>query len=222
MSGMTESRPRTVPFERGSALVVGVVVAAALALAVLWWWDGRAQQTTTASEPVVRPAVTSATATPTGSADPATPVAVTVDIRGAVRSPGPRQLPAGSRVMDAVAAAGGLRQGRRYGSLNLARILTDGEQILVGRSKSPTVAPTAAPGTTPAVPSPGSSTALINLNTADAVTLEQLDGVGPVLAAGIVEWRATNGPFRSVDDLLDVSGIGEATLAGMRDQVTVG
>ncbi len=147
------------------------------------------------------------------------PVTVTVDIRGAVRAPGPRELPAGSRVIDAVNAAGGLESGRRYGPLNLARVLTDGEQIRVGHADTaqPVEPATAAPSV-----GPGSPTGLINLNTADAVTLEELDGVGPVLAAAIVEWRTTNGPFGSVDDLLDVSGIGDATLAGMRDEVTVG
>lgn len=120
--------------------------------------------------------------------------------------------------MDAVAAAGGVLRGHHFGPLNLARVLVDGEQVRVGVTTPASTAPADA---TP-VPSSGTSGNLIDLNTATAVELEEVDGVGPVLAAAIVQWRTDNGPFRSVDDLLDVSGIGDATLAGMRAQVTVG
>lgn len=145
---------------------------------------------------------------------------VTVDVRGAVRSPGVRELPAGSRVMDAVAAAGGLDRGRPYGPINLARVVTDGEQIRVG----PSALEATQPGASSAggVASTAPARALIDINSASAEQLEELDGVGPVLAGTIVQWRADNGPFQTVEDLLDVSGIGDATLAGMRDQVTVG
>lgn len=171
---------------------------------------------------------TPATATATGSAgagDPVTGVpaggaTVTVDVRGAVRSPGLRELPAGSRVMDAVAAAGGLARGRAYGPVNLARVVTDGEQIRIGPSVPVAMQPgtASAGGTATAAP----AAALIDINSASAEQLEELDGVGPVLAGTIVQWRTDNGPFQTVEDLLDVSGIGDATLAGMRDQVTVG
>ena len=149
---------------------------------------------------------------------------ITVDVRGDVQRPGPIELPAGSRVMDAVSAAGGATG--HYGPVNLARVLTDGEQIRIGPDQPTTgpAGPTAIPSTSAA---PGGTAGagqagLIDINTATATELEDLDGVGPVLAAAIVQWRTDNGPFTSVDDLLDVSGIGDATLDGMRHQITVG
>src|SRR6185436_591078 len=98
-------------------------------------------------------------------------------------------------------------------SLNLAAMLVDGTQILVPKA-GPVVA--GVPGA-----APGASNGLVNINSASATELETLSGIGEVLAGTIVEYRDQNGPFASVDDLLDVSGIGPATLEEIRDQVTV-
>ncbi len=237
---MVERPLRRQGFPPGSVTGLAVVAAAAVAVAVLWWLTGRP---TTTQIPVQRApgGASMVSASPqtgpqgsgppaaspgpsTGTAPPGAPadVTVTVDVRGRVESPGIRRLPAGSRVMDAVQAAGGLRPGHHYGAVNLARVLVDGEQIRVGIEEGPVVPPEDAAGTpTPAGAASAGTTAL-DLNTATAIQLEEVDGVGPVLAAAIVRWRTDNGPFQSVEDLLDVSGIGEATLAGMRDQVTVG
>lgn len=150
-----------------------------------------------------------------GVAPSATPE-LTVDVAGKVRSPGIAVLPPGSRVVDALAAAGGARRGVDLTSLNLARPLVDGEQILVG---VPT--PVGVPTT---VGDPGSAVAgaaLVNLNTADPATLETLPGVGPVTAGAIISWRDQHGGFTAAEELLEVDGIGDATLAEIAPHVTI-
>lgn len=147
--------------------------------------------------------------TTTGSA-----AEVTVDVAGKVRRPGIVVLPAGSRVVDALEAAGGARPGVDLTPLNLARVLVDGEQVLVG------VRPAMEVGT--ASGDPGSQPgALVNLNTADQATLETLPGVGPVTATAILAWRTEHGGFTAVRELVEVDGIGEATLAKLTPLVTL-
>lgn len=140
---------------------------------------------------------------------------VVVDVAGKVRRPGIVRLPAGSRVVDALEAAGGPRRGVDLSGLNLARVLTDGEQVLVGQPAPAGPAAGAAPGATPA------GGALVNLNTATQAELETLPGVGPVTATSILDWRLEHGAFSNVDELLEVSGIGDATLAEIAPHVTL-
>ena len=116
--------------------------------------------------------------------------------------------------MSRVAGDGGARAGVDLTGLNLARVVVDGEQILVGVAPPPGVA-----GTVTGAPPEGTS--LVNLNTADQPTLETLPGIGPVTAASILAWRTDNGGFTSVDELLEVDGIGEATLADLAPLVTL-
>lgn len=158
---------------------------------------------------------------PSPAASGASPAAgaagsVTVDVAGKVRRPGVATLPAGSRVVDALRKAGGARGGVDVSGLNLARVLVDGEQILVGRPAAPgglsASASTAAPDPTGA---------LVNLNTATAEQLDTLPGVGPVTAQKILDWRGAHGAFSSVDELLEVDGIGEKTLADLAPHVTL-
>jgi competence protein ComEA len=139
-----------------------------------------------------------------------------VDVAGKVRRPGVATLPAGSRVVDAIRQAGGARPGVDLTSLNLARVLTDGEQILVGVAPAPGVAASASsqPGA-----SPGG--ALVNLNTATLDELDSLPGVGPVTAQKILDWRTAHGSFTAIDELLEVDGIGEKTLADMAPHLTL-
>ncbi|WP_224277064.1 ComEA family DNA-binding protein [Nocardioides lacusdianchii] len=139
---------------------------------------------------------------------------VVVDVAGKVRRPGIAVLPVGSRVVDALEAAGGARRGVDLTGLNLARPLVDGEQVLVGVAPAPGVAGTL---TSPA-PEGG---ALVNLNSADLAALDTLPGVGPVTAEAIVSWREDNGGFTSVEELLEVDGIGEATLEDLAPLVTL-
>ncbi len=144
----------------------------------------------------------------------ATPAPLIVDVAGAVRKPGVYEFAEGERVVDAIERAGGPMPKADLSLLNLAAMLVDGTQILV-----PKAGPTASGSATGDVP--GAAGALINVNTASATELEELSGIGEVLAAAIVDYRTQNGPFASVDELLDVSGIGPATLEEIRDQVTV-
>ena len=165
-----------------------------------------------------------------GGATGAAPAELVVDVEGKVRRPGIAVLPVGSRVVDALEAAGGARPGTDLGGLNLARLLVDGEQLLVGVDPPAGVAAGALTGpSAPVVPGTGTAgaggasppPALVDLNTADQVTLETLPGVGPVTAAAILEWRSQHGAFTTVDELLEVSGIGDATLAELAPHVTL-
>jgi competence protein ComEA len=225
----------------GHLSVVAVLVA--LALGATAWWVVRADgagsavprsssaMVSSAPTPLVDvgstevaggPALPSATptepspaATVPGASGPTQPIVV--DVAGKVRKPGIATLPAGSRVADALRAAGGARPGVSLATLNLARVLGDGEQIVVGLPVPAGVAASAASAPVPApAGSPGSSGSaaapLVNLNAADQAELESLPGVGPVTAEAIVAWRTEHGTFTAVDELLEVSGIGEAML----------
>jgi competence protein ComEA len=131
-----------------------------------------------------------------------------VHILGQVVHPGLYALRDGDRGVDIVAAAGGFTAEADPAGINLARFLSDGEQIVV-----PAIGEVlATPG--------GAAGALVNLNTADAAALDALPRIGPALAERILAWREKNGRFTSVDDLLDVPGIGDAILDGLRDLVT--
>ena len=141
---------------------------------------------------------------------------VTVDVAGKVRRPGVTTLPAGSRVADALEKAGGARGRVDLSTLNLARILVDGEQILVGRAAP---AGGMAAGASTAAPDP--TGALVNINTATSEQLDTLPGVGPVTAQKILDWRAAHGAFSSVDELLEIDGIGDKTLAELAPHVTL-
>jgi competence protein ComEA len=135
-----------------------------------------------------------------------------VHVLGAVETPGLYVLSPGARLVDAVGAAGGTRDDADLAAVNLARVLTDGEQVVV-----PVLGAAAAiPGGAAAA-----DDGLIDLNTADLAALETLPRIGPALAQRILDWREENGRFRSVDDLLGVPGIGEKLLAGIRDGVRV-
>lgn len=134
-----------------------------------------------------------------------------VHVSGAVESPGLYVVSEGSRVVDAIAAAGGFTDDADEGALNLAREVGDGEQIIV-----------LAVGEAPVATSTGSSAdGRVNLNTADVAAFDTLPRVGPAIAQRIVDWREANGRFTSVDDLLAVPGIGDKMLDSLRDLVTV-
>ncbi len=201
----------------GAVAVVASVLCAALALTC--WWLVRSDPQEVAAPVVAAPLVdapsSGALVDPPAVAAPAeTATEVTVDVAGKVRRPGIAVLPAGSRVVDALEAAGGARRGIDLTSLNLARPLVDGEQVLVGLAAVPGAAAAAAPDGT----DPG---AIVNINTADQATLETLPGVGPVTAQAIMGWRTEHGGFTAVDELLEVDGIGDATLEQLIPHVTI-
>lgn len=194
-------------------LVVGGVLLAAAALGGLWL-------TRPPPDPV-EVSLPFASTTTAPRAEPASTEAtvIVVHVAGAVVRPGVYELAAAARVVDAVAAAGGLGEGADDLRLNLAAPLTDGERVYVPRQGEP---PPPDLGAAPASPSAGEGgSALVDLNTADIEGLEALPGVGPATAAAIVEHRQRIGRFTSVDQLLDVRGIGEAKLEALRDLVTV-
>lgn len=216
-----------------SGHVAVVALAVALGLAVTTWWVVRddpspaAADAPTLAEPLVAMGAT-AGSSPSGAATTGTEGtertagaegagggAVTVDVAGKVRRPGIVVLDAGSRVTDALEAAGGAKRGVDLTSLNLARVLVDGEQIVVG---APAGAGPPAPGTSGAAGTPG---APVNLNLATQAELEELPQVGPVTAQAIIAWREERGGFTSVDELLEVDGIGEKSLARLAPLVTV-
>ncbi|MDQ0895900.1 ComEA family DNA-binding protein [Agromyces ramosus] len=157
----------------------------------------------------------------------AAPDAVTVDgspvlvhVLGAVVKPGLVQLDAGARVVDAVAAAGGFTADADPAGVNLARPIVDGEQLVVfAVGQAPAPAPAPAPGQAPggAVGADG----IVHLNAADVAALDTLPRIGPALAQRIIDWREANGPFTSVDQLLEVTGIGDAVFGGLADRVAL-
>jgi competence protein ComEA len=132
-----------------------------------------------------------------------------VHVAGSVRAPGIYQLDSGTRVYDAVLAAGGFTEKANQSSVNMARALTDGEQLVVSSESS--VASFDGP----------TSSSLISLNRASSSQLEDLPGVGPALAGRIVDWRSANGGFKAKEDLLNVAGIGDKLFASFKDLVTL-
>ena len=153
---------------------------------------------------------------------------VVVHVIGQVAAPGVVRLPPGSRVVDAVQAAGGPGPGADLAGLNLARAVEDGEQIVVptpgevaAGQGAPTEANGGAGGGATGDPAEGGADRLIDLNTADLSALDALPGIGPVLAQRIVDWRAEHGRFTAVEELGEVAGIGETLFGRLRDLVRV-
>ncbi|MDJ0378047.1 helix-hairpin-helix domain-containing protein [Cryobacterium sp. PH31-L1] len=143
-----------------------------------------------------------------------------VHVLGAVARPGLFQLRDGARVMDAIAAAGGLTAEADPAGVNLARIVGDGEQFYVPRQgEVPPALPAAGSGTVGG--SSGGPAAKVNLNTATVADLDSLPRIGPTMAQRIIDYRTTNGRFTSVDGLRDVTGIGDKTFEALKDLLTV-
>jgi len=137
-----------------------------------------------------------------------------VQVSGAVRAPGVYSLPAGARLLDAVAAAGGLADDADPAAVNLARVVGDGEQIVVPRVGEVPIQPV-----DPSGGAQGALSPLVDLNTATVEQLDTLPRIGPAIAQRIVDWRTENGRFTSVDDLSEISGIGDKTIESLRGLV---
>lgn len=223
---------------------LAVLVAVAVIAGVIWYQvgtgGGASEQGTAASR--ATPAAARPGGTPSGddtrpSAVDAAPGGGTasgdeplvVHVAGAVQHPGVVELEPGARVIDALEAAGGGLADADLDRLNLAAKLVDGQRVLVQRVGDPSAPDQAAPGATvpggaPGAagdPDAGTTNGLVNLNSATSVQLEELPGIGPVLAEAIITERTRRGGFRSVNELRDVRGIGEKRFTDLVDRVTV-
>ncbi|MDR3304818.1 MAG: helix-hairpin-helix domain-containing protein [Clostridiales Family XIII bacterium] len=154
--------------------------------------------------------------------------AIFVDIGGAVANPGVIALPNGSRVEDAIEAAGGLTENANAAPINRAALLSDSDKVYIPTNEeveSGTALPSAGTGGDAGQSGAGgnSQTAQgkINLNTADSQTLQQLNGVGPATAQKIIDYRSANGAFRSIEEIMNVSGIGQKTFEKLKEYITV-
>ncbi|EST35922.1 hypothetical protein N566_17095, partial [Streptomycetaceae bacterium MP113-05] len=206
-----------------AALVLVLLVA--VGFAVHHFVSGRPQtvaasRAAVTAEPLTRSDASRVDGAAAGSTDDGGPVVV--DVAGGVRHPGVHRLPRGSRVADALKAAGGVRPGaagKDLDALNQARRLVDGEQILVGASaRAAAVAAPAPVAGAPPVPG-GAAPPRVSLSSATAEQLETLPGVGPVLARHIIDYRARHGGFTSVDQLRDVDGIGPSRFSDLEPEV---
>jgi competence protein ComEA len=188
------------PGRRGVRALAAVAVVVALVAGYLAW---RAQPHAEPVRPVGSTAAAPAISPSSGS--------IVVAVQGKVHKPGLFRLPTGSRVADAVDAAGGALPEVDLTGVNLARKLTDGELVVIGETPPPEAAgagPSAAGGK-------------VDLNTATLAQLDGLPGIGPALAQRIIDYRTAHDGFRSVDELREVSGIGEAKFSQIKDLVTV-
>ena len=215
----------------GRAGAVALAAAAAVAVLVTIFTLMREQPAPVASAklpPVDTAATASRNAGP--AAQPNQPVVVSVV--GLVHTPGLVTLAPGSRIADALKAAGGTTDGADTIGLNMARQVDDGEQIVVGlapaRGQPAALGSSVSPGSTapaptgsPSRPAKGGPAPMVNLNTATVQQLDTLPGVGPVMAAAIVAWRQAHGKFTSVDQLGEVDGIGPGRLEKLRPLVRV-
>ncbi|MFF0251874.1 helix-hairpin-helix domain-containing protein [Micromonospora zamorensis] len=196
------------PGRRGVRALAVVAVVVVLGAAG-WAWRSRPQ-----SEPVAPLVSVAASAAPADDPSTSGSGELVVAVAGKVRKPGLVRLPAGSRLADAVQAAGGALPGVDVALLNPARKVTDGELIVVGVTPPPAPAGPAAGEAAPAV-------GPLNLNTATLAQLDALPGVGPVLAQRILTHRDQHGGFKAVGDLRQVDGIGDARYEQLKDLVTV-
>jgi competence protein ComEA len=201
---------------------VALLAVAAVVAGVVWYrigvGGGDPPPARTAATATTRAAPASGSAPVADESQPAGGRLV-VHVAGAVANPGVVELVRGARVIDAIEAAGGGAAEADLDRLNLASKVVDGQRVLVQRVGEPAVA--AAPGDGTGSADPTTTGGLINVNTATALQLEELPGIGPVLATAIIAERDRRGTFRSVNELRDVRGIGEQRFADIRDLVTV-
>ena len=199
------------PTSRAVAGIIGVLVLG-LVLGAVLVWRGRPVE-----EPVPTVQRTGPSPAAVASPSPSPSALVVVHVAGAVRRPGLVELPASARVADALDAAGGPTRNAALSSVNLARRLVDGEQLIVlAKGQHAPLAASVPPGGPAAA-----SNAPIDLNSATLEQLDTLPGVGPVLAQRILDWRNQHGRFSSKEELREVSGIGEATYADIEPLVRV-
>lgn len=214
---------RVDPGRHGALALAAVAAVAAVIAATGVWRDRPVAQPVPPLPAMSLVPLSGAPAPGAPSSTAAAPKALVVSVAGKVRTPGLVTVPNGARVADALAAAGGAAPGTDLLALNLAQPVSDGQQILVDVAPPPGAAPVSGgPASAAAAPLAGEAAGgKVNLNSATAAELEALPGVGPVTAKAILDHRTKSGNFRTVAQLSDVSGIGPARLAQLRDLVTV-
>ncbi len=213
--------PRSARVRLGVGAVV-VLLLAGLVVAVVLAALGQQGSTVSYGEGSAGP-VASPGAHVSASAGP-TAAELLVHVAGAVRTPGIVSLPPGARVLDAVAAAGGLTEGADPAGVNLARPVVDGEQLVVpkvGEAPAPAAAGGGGGAGGASAGSAGGAGAVVDLNTATLADLDGLPRIGPALAQRILDWREAHGRFASVDQLREVTGIGDKIFADLKDRVRV-
>ena len=214
--------PGELPRQRFSRIHTGVItVLLMLGMITAGWLLLRARPVAVAS-----PGEVVTLSTPTQTAVSGTPSPskraskIVVHVLGAVRRPGLVRLPESSRVQDAIDAAGGMTHRADPGELNLAQLLNDGQQVVIGTSRDPAGEVRDQPGSA-GTASAASPTGAVDLNRADQSQLEQLPGVGPVTAQAILTWRQQHGRFNRIEELQEVDGIGPKTYAQIAPHVRV-
>ena len=183
--------------QKRSLLIVAALILATSSFFIL--------RTSSPSEAIAPPALTLDVAA----------VDITVDVQGAVAKPGVYKLTIGSRVVDAIKAAGGVTKAGDTSDLNQARIVADGEQIYVYAKSGSAVTKKSTVNVKP------KTSSFVLINRASAKEFEALDGIGPVLASRIIAFRKANGPFATIEDLLKVPGIGAGTLSKFKTKLRV-
>ncbi len=166
-------------------------------------------------EPASPPLVITLQPRPTPEPATPTPATINVYVSGAVQKPDVYALPLNSIVKDAIAAAGGATADADLDQINLAAKLADQMQVDVPHKGESAPPP-------PSGSTPNTSAEKININTATAEELDKLPGIGPSIAKAIIDYRTKNGPFKKVEDINDVKGIGDALFEKIKDQITVG
>lgn len=181
---------------------IAILAMTALAISLFFYFSARGEAVPQVKEIGI----------PTPSSEPPTTV-IYIDVAGKVRSPGVYQLSEGSRVIDAIKMAGGVRRGVDTSHINLARKLVDGEQVLISSKKFQAIAPSSGRKTI--------FTGKVSINSGTKAQFDSLPGIGPVLAQRILDHRSKNGPFLQISDIRNVSGIGESIFAQISERLTL-
>jgi competence protein ComEA len=194
-----------------SLFAIAIIGVSAMVLSLIWWSGSQWTNSTVSDE--AQPLIN--TFEINDNENSKLPSEIYVHIFGDVKNPGVYKLPSGSRVFEAVAAAGG-QSNQRTLEINLAEILNDGDQIFIGEESHLTTK-----GSDTSSKKSSDKQKCVDINSADIAQLDTLPGIGPVMAQKIVDWRTDNGNFKSINQLNEVKGIGSAKYADLEKLVCI-